>query len=283
MLTGTRILSPVDGSSLIAGTNLGAGTLPCQWIDPDGLTPAACADYGYQRDPRGAHVRYIQLYDQSFTPPAGTFSDSDIAGGAGDDVLFGQLGDDWIQGDGSVIDDAGRITIDVQTRDTVTDRRSSAEDAAGPGSDGDDYVEGNGGADVIYGDLGQDDLVGGSFDLFGLVTRDQRPDGADTIYGGAGTRTALNDPGDLSAAGHAHDADVIMGDNGDIYRLVGTSGSATRDAYGRAKPALAFLTFTYDTGTEKIVPRSYSSLDYTVGVAASTDIGASRSDPRRRR
>ena len=37
-------------------------------------------------------------------------------------------------------------------------------------TDGDDYVEGNGGNDRIYGNLGQDDIIGGSSDLFGLAT-----------------------------------------------------------------------------------------------------------------
>ena len=36
----------------------------------------------------------------------------------------------------------------------------------------------------MYGGLGQDDLIGGSSDLFGLTTAAMRPDGSDTIYGG---------------------------------------------------------------------------------------------------
>ena len=84
---------------------------------------------------------------------------------SGNDVLFGQGGNDWIQGDGSVINDAGQVTINVQTRDTVNDPRSSVDNYAGPGTDGRDYVEGNAGADVVYGDLGQDSLIGGSSDI----------------------------------------------------------------------------------------------------------------------
>src|SRR5690606_38954664 len=53
-------------------------------------------------------------------------------------------------------------------------------------ADGDDLVEGGGGDDLLFGGLGQDDLIGGSSDLFGLVTSAQRPDGADTIFGGNG-------------------------------------------------------------------------------------------------
>ena len=89
------------------------------------------------------------------TAPPGTFGDDNIAGGAQDDVIFGQLGNDTIQGDGSTIDDTGATTIDV------VGTRQSVEDFAGPGTDGDDYIEGNGGNDTIFGDLGQDDLIGG--------------------------------------------------------------------------------------------------------------------------
>lgn len=276
VLTGTSIFNTADGSSNIGGTQLSSGPMPCQWIDAHGLIATPCAQYGYQADPQGTSIRYVTLYDASFTPVAGTFSDSNLAGGAGNDMLFGQLGNDWIQGDGSVIDERGRVTIDVQTRDTVLDPRRSAEDYAGAGTDGRDWAEGNGGNDVLYGGLGQDDLIGGSSSMFSLTTRDQRPDGSDTIYGGAGTRVGINDAGDLSGNGHAHDADVILGDNGNIYDLVGANGSPLQDATGQAKPAAAFLTFGYDNtaATERVIPRSYTLLDYTVGVASPTDIGA---------
>src|SRR5207248_504463 len=109
-------------------------------------------------------------------------------------------------------------------------------------SDGDDYIEGNGGNDVIFGNLGQDDIIGGSSDLFALTLPTQRPDGKDLIFGGAGTDITRNDIGDATTAhstglpstaaddliinnpgSHAHDADVIIGDNGRILRLVGVN------------------------------------------------------------
>jgi hypothetical protein len=62
-------------------------------------------------------------------------------------------------------------------------------------TDGDDYIEGGGGNDTIFGGLGQDDIIGGSSSLFTLVTPEQRPDGADMIFGGAGTRIDHNDLG----------------------------------------------------------------------------------------
>jgi Ca2+-binding RTX toxin-like protein len=123
-------------------------------------------------------------------------------------------------------------------------------------TDGDDYIEGGGGNDVIFGDLGQDDIIGGSSDLFGLSTPAQRPDGSDMIFGGAGTKISRNDPGDTSAQGHARDADAIVGDDGDIFRLIGISGVATSQ----------YLTFNYDNySTLRIIPRAVRFLDYTPG------------------
>jgi Ca2+-binding RTX toxin-like protein len=179
-------------------------------------------------NPTGVAERDVLLYDDGAADTT-LFGNDVMAGGAGADVLFGQMGDDTIQGDGSVDLPAG----------------TSAEAP----TDGDDYVEGGGGADLIFGGLGQDDLIGGSSTLY-LPAGTLRPDGADTIYGGAGTRIAIDDPGDESTAGHARDADVILGDNGAIYRLVGAGGQ--------------FLQFNYDSyGTLKVIPRAVVLLDYS--------------------
>ncbi len=53
---------------------------------------------------------------------------------------------------------------------------------------------------------------------------------------------------------------MILGDNGDIYRLVGAYGSATVDANGAGQAARSsFLTFNYDISSydasELIIPR----------------------------
>jgi Ca2+-binding RTX toxin-like protein len=81
-----------------------------------------------------------------------------------------------------------------------------------------------------------------------------------------------NNLGDGTLEGHARDADMILGDNGNIYRLVGTDGTYSGD----------FLTFNYDNYTEtmNIIPRAAELLDYTPGwvdydaVNAAYDIGA---------
>ena len=112
---------------------------------------------------------------------------------------------------------------------------------------------------MIFGNLGQDDIIGGSSSLFSLTSPTLRPDGADLIFGGAGTR---HRPQRLAAtrpaSGHARDADAIVGDNGNIFRLVGTNGVDTG----------AYLTFNYDNYPRRdcrIIPRAVQLLDYTPG------------------
>ena len=186
-----------------------------------------------------------------------TFGNDMMVGGTQDDEMWGQLGDDVMQGDGAIerlnpaknpgafdpfnpAQDAEptfdlrnfvvRFDLDPLNDEDETARYAVFEDLA----DGDDYMEGNGGNDRMYGNLRQDDIIGGSSTLFGLVGNAQRPDGADLIYGGAGNPNLLernasiggpdNDvSGDTivpAATRHGFDADVILGDNGDIFRIV---------------------------------------------------------------
>ncbi len=244
-----------------------------------------------QSDPADSAGRDIQLLDHSFdvqANPLGRFGNDVMAGGAGNDVMFGELGNDLMEGDG-LLGKSADTTNPFNVRILVT------TDSGVPGSggtlyynvpeaatDGDDYMEGNGGSDTMYGGLGQDDMIGGSSELFGLTTAAMRPDSSDYIFGGAGDHISRNDPGDATVdangniitnpGGHARDADFIMGDNGDIYRLVkgGASGTNPND------PNDVFLTFNYDDPTLfpgngysslRIIPRAMKELDYTLGGA----------------
>ncbi len=208
-------------------------------------------------NPTGVEARDITLFDHPGAPgTSGTSGDDYIAGGPDDDVIFGQIGNDTIQGDGDIdIVNAPSPCAGVGTgvgacRAGTELPVNASRDRA---SDGDDYIEGNGGNDVIFGNQGQDDIVGGNSGLFGLLLASERPDGEDLIFGGSGTRIALDDPGDVSTTGHARDADVILGDNGAIYRLIGPGGQ--------------FLQFNYDSygpeGTLKVIPRAVVLLDYS--------------------
>jgi Ca2+-binding RTX toxin-like protein len=195
----------------------------------------------------------VTIVDHTFAvqgDPQNRFGNDYLAGGADSDQIFGQLGDDVIQGDGSI-----DLAVGAQRVSGVL-TVSASQDAA---SDGDDYIEGNGGNDVVFGNLGQDDIIGGSSELFSLDTRNERPDGSDLVFGGAGTAAdiARNAAGDV----HGRDADVILGDNGNIYRIVGTAG------------------FNYDDGYDQpiVVRAAKVTIDYTPGgrdmVPASVDLG----------
>ncbi|GAF97232.1 unnamed protein product, partial [marine sediment metagenome] len=151
------------------------------------------------------------------TLAANSFGNDYIAGGANDDTIFGQGGNDTIQGDGSIASAlADNPVLAYRDADGSLVIVPSFEST----SDGDDYIEGNAGDDVIFGNLGQDDIIGGSSSLFSLTGAGLRPDGSDIIFGGAGTDIYRNHPGDDTVNGHARDADMILGDNGNIFRLV---------------------------------------------------------------
>ena len=125
--------------------------------------------------------------------PAGklpSFGDDYITGGAGDDRIFGQLGNDVLLGDGAHRGPGrGRLAPPRRRRPA---RRADLARPVERQTDGNDSIEGGGGDDVLFGGLGNDNLIGGSSSLYTLVRPDQRPDGDDYIFGGAGTRSAAN-------------------------------------------------------------------------------------------
>jgi len=236
-----------------------------------------------QSDPDDSVGRDITLLDHSFSTPVGRFGSDVMAGGADKDVMFGGLGDDLMQGDGSIDGPFATTPVlpNVASRSVKVTDNLPLPDAyylffvREQTSDSDDYMEGNGGNDLMYGDLGQDDMIGGSSDLFGLTTAQMRPDGSDIMFGGAGIDFGRNDIGDATVdangvittnpTGHARDADYIMGDNADIFRLVQGGASATNPT----DPKDLFLVFAYDNyaGGVRIIPRAMKQLDYTLGGA----------------
>jgi len=186
--------------------------------------------------------RDIELFDHASAATVDTHGNDYIAGGAGDDHIFGQLGDDVIQGDGAIGDVGSETNVSASVDENGLLTIAASVDSE---TDGNDYIEGNTGDDLIFGNLGQDSIVGGSSQYHGLDTADERADGSDTLFGGSGTQTERNIEGDESA--HGRDADVILGDNANIYRLLD-------------------LSFSYDDAyDEQINPRVYDLLDYTVG------------------
>ena len=150
--------------------------------DSNGLALVSAAVNGV--NPSAVEARRIQLFDHDDSANnTGNYGNDTIAGGADDDVIFGQLGADRIHGDG-MLAGTGLATL-IAT-------------IANSDIGGDDYVEGNGGTDTIYGGLGQDDLIGGSSSLYSLTSPAVRPDGSDVIFGGNGDMTARNTEGTAS-------------------------------------------------------------------------------------
>jgi Ca2+-binding RTX toxin-like protein len=233
----------------------------------------------------------LTLPDHFNNTPSTDFGNNYLVGGGGNDTIFGGLGSDVIQGDGSIARDLAQsfaalpcvnplLTVGSAgwhfanlvgaCRDASRFLWVNASSSAGPDTD---YIEGGGGispttTDTIFGGLGQKDIVGGSSDLFGLTTPQQRPDGVTMIFGGTGTLISRENCGDgylnvnnqciTNSNGHETSADVILSNNGDIFRLVGTNGSSTG----------GYLQFNYDnysTTGAHIVPRAVRRLDYTPG------------------
>ena len=240
------------------------------------------------RNPDGSYPQWaeytITLLDHTLaiqTAPDNSFGNDYLAGGPANDVIFGELGDDVIQGDGSINIPAAHMTcrggtvgsgnwsfadlVGACTDPTTSEINPSANDYAG--TDGSDYIEGNGGNDVIFGNQGQDDIVGGSSEFFGLTTGAMRPDGSDMIFGGSGLASDLSRyaDGDGSYA-HEHDADTIVGDNADIIRLVGTGGAVTTPTFltFNAVDASAFDEHGNATAFgDRLIPRAVKFLDYS--------------------
>ena len=209
--------------------------------------------------PDWALYRVLELWHSATIAGAGvpagkvqTFGDDYVTGGAGDDLILGELGNDVLLGDGALEDGPASALRIASGGDPLGALLLAA--SLERLTDGDDYIEGGGGDDTLFGGLGQDDLIGGSSSLFSLVTPGQRPDGNDYIFGGSGTRTAINSAtGDLTGPRSA-DADAIVGDNGDIVRVVGTDhGDSGYAAYG------------HDDSGRKIVVRAVTLLDAGTG------------------
>jgi Ca2+-binding RTX toxin-like protein len=263
-LTGTAIYSQLTAT---LGQNLNDG-IARKYRDANGSYAPDWAEYVI-----------VNLYhsDSIASLYPNSYGNDYLAGGAADDMIFGQLGGDVIQGDGS-IDLPPAVSMTCVTgnvgaahtlfanlvgacRDATNSLQLNAshDDNAGAGSDSADYIEGGAGGDVIFGNQGQDDIIGGSSNLFTLTTPAQRNDLPNMIFGGSGTDVVRNDSGASGVNAHSHDADAIIANNGNIVRLVGTSGTPL---------ATGFLAYNYDNfagETERIVPRAFQLLDYTKG------------------
>ncbi|MDQ1695477.1 MAG: hypothetical protein QOJ03_830, partial [Frankiaceae bacterium] len=147
-----------------------------------------------------------------------------ISGGPADDVILGddgQITDTTLAGADPVMKGrgltVGRHVIRYDVGYSPAAANSGPDDITGDsesdvifgqgaadtvhGNDGEDYVEGGQADDHLYGDAGQDDIAGGSLDI---------------ETGTGQNATGQLDTGDTISGGP--DADVIIGDNGQLTR-----------------------------------------------------------------
>ena len=233
----------------------------------------------------------------SFTVSAGV-GDPDgsdqIAGGAGADVLLGDnaqitrattgsgTGFDWDSVANSWLGQTARRSITLLDKATLTTGKHGDDvlsGGAGPdilfGQDGadrlyggahDDYMEGNGAADVLYGD--QNAAPTGNAHESAALDLDGAPgpDGQDDQIGGSswvksragtGATTGQRDGGDeLHGDGNA---DVQLGDNGRVIRVIANGQYATYQA---------------ETGEPTIVRQANASGLAPTALPARFDVGA---------
>ena len=208
------------------------------------------------------HTFTIEAGRDKLAGPA-SFGDDYIAGGADDDVVFGQLGNDTIQGDGSIASKllgspAGAYRLSATDGGLGDLVLVPSFEAA---TDGDDYIEGGGGErrDLRQPRPGRhrrrqlEPLQPGH-------ARDCGPTATDIIFGGAGTRVDRNDYStDLAVAPRARRGRDRRRQR-QHHRIVGAAGRTT----------LAFATTTstarrHGYGPLRIVVRGVELLDYTPG------------------
>ena len=174
-----------------------------------------------------------------------------LLGGEGNDVMYGQGGDDLLIGDGSNASDADDTlhqlaqelhsltktsyeATPASLSDGIHDLdngglQSLAQTMEGheSGTDGDDWLFGGEGSDVLFGMGGNDRLYGGAGDdvLFGGSGDDYLDggDGADKLLGGSGNDIIKYDTDDVLVDG-GEGTDFLVGENA-MDALLGTSGT----------------------------------------------------------
>src|SRR5260370_1147564 len=203
-----------------------------------------------QLDPRG-HASWgdylVTLPGNSFGAEAAYRGDNYIAGGGGTDMIFGELGNNTIQGDGS-IDYVSQPYVPGAGSTYVYPSASGCTTGGHPGKasvlwrvgacrdsnnlllvnssvdrawDASDYIEGGGGNNVIFGNGGPNDIIGGNSDLFslgrtcnaahevgGAARTCKRPSGSNLSLGRSGTMLDREHAADTSPQGHAKNSSV---------------------------------------------------------------------------
>ena len=191
-----------------------------------------------------------------------------LLGGAGDDTLDGGGGDDSLEGGGgadfvSYADASGGVTVDLAagtaTGAAGTDSLLDLENALG--SDHDDRITGQAGANLIFGGGGDDTMsgAGGEDALFGDEGRDSISGGADAdvLEGGDGADTLDGEAGD----------DIIDGGTGNDS----ITGGAGSDLFTFTFAAAEAASFGSDTISDFAIGEDFIQLTLPVTIATEAD------------
>lgn len=120
---------------------------------------------------------------------------------AGDDLATGGEGDD-------------RIFLGAGQDETVVLAEDGSFDIAG--MEGDDFIRGGNGRDVLVDAVGSNTIFGDlGYDRINTVDDETSQDTADRVYGGFGNDTMFLDDGDVATGGAGFDRFQILGDGSD--------------------------------------------------------------------
>lgn len=217
-VVGTSHNDTITGSEYVDATNTGANTLTGLTGD-DTLSGLSGDDQLFG----GVGLDTLNGGDGHDLLDGGEGNDT-LSGGAGTDTLKGGAGSDNIDGgaETDTVDysnESGFVILDLSTGSATSsngdvDTLSNIENATG--TEGDDQIFGDLGANVLNGLGGSDTIFGG--------------DGTDTINGGSGNDTINGNQGDDTINGGEND-DTIHGGFGNDT-LNGGSGLDTLDMVG---------------------------------------------------
>ncbi|WP_240001855.1 calcium-binding protein [Parvibium lacunae] len=194
-------------------------------------------------------------------------TDDYLAGGAGDDYLWGDLGDDYLDGGADADDLYGGQGNDYMEGGAGADTLQEFEsDGIGNdvlfGQDGDDRLDGASGDDLLDGGKDNDILTGGDGDDILLGQ-----EGSDFLYGDNGSGFAGNDlleggvGNDELYGGGGSDTYVFgLGDGADTIQDFGTDGSRN------------LICFKFDSSLVKRVFRDSGDLVVEYGSAGQDSV-----------
>jgi len=244
-----RVTQRADGM-LVINSSLNGVTQSTHILDP------AASDRIVINAGSGDDVIFVDDSVSANLLLAGGTGDDFIYGGAGNEIIIGGAGDELIRaGDGSdiVLGGTGSDNLEGQNGGDIL-----------LGQQGDDYLSGDKGNDLVLGGDGQDTLYGGDDEdiLLGQVGNDYLDAGRgnDLGIGGDGNDVVSGGKGDDQLHGNAG-ADTIIGASGaDKYRsldaddtVIVDSKTAQKNIRGRAPGAdIRFVDIDHEAGNESI-------------------------------